>query len=75
MGQSGVFAMPVSNKYGGGDKSFQHIAQSMIELGESNNDNGLMLAAGAHIWAGIMPIQLFGSEKQKKMLFASSYHW
>ncbi|MFZ8201824.1 acyl-CoA dehydrogenase family protein [Alteromonas portus] len=69
--REGFFSLPVANEYGGKGYSFRQVADAMIKLGEQSSDGGLMLAAGAHMWAGIMPIQLFGSDHQKSFYLPS----
>lgn len=63
--EKGIFSMAAPQQFGGSDSSYYQMALKLVELGEQCSDNGLMLALGAHIWAGMKPILLFGSPQQK----------
>lgn len=64
----GLLGLTVPQKYHGAGLSFTQAAEIFAQFGICCSDNGLSLSLGAHIWAGVMPIYLFGNETQKEAL-------
>ncbi|MFF7124280.1 acyl-CoA dehydrogenase family protein [Streptomyces sp. NPDC008240] len=63
---AGVFALPVPKEYGGLGLDPLTCALALEGLGRGCRDNGLLIAAGAHLWAVELPLLLFGTEEQKR---------
>lgn len=64
--QAGILGLTVPNEFGGQGLRYMEAVDRLISIGEGCDDNGILLAIGAHLWAGIMPICLFGSPDQKR---------
>ncbi|MFF9088250.1 acyl-CoA dehydrogenase family protein [Streptomyces sp. NPDC014991] len=63
---AGVFALPVPEEYGGLGQDPLTCALALEGLGRGCRDNGLMISAGAHLWAVELPLLHYGSEEQKR---------
>lgn len=62
----GILGFPIPRRYGGSERGYMTTARALEGLGQGCRDNGLLIAAGAHIWACEIPILLFGTEAQKE---------
>ncbi|WP_370950013.1 acyl-CoA dehydrogenase family protein [Amycolatopsis sp. cg5] len=62
----GVFGLPVPVEYGGLGLDPVTCAYALEGLGRGCLDNGLLIAAGAHIWATQLPILRYGTAEQKR---------
>lgn len=62
----GILGLAVPVEYGGVGAGATTIAGALEALGYGCEDNGLMFAIGAHMWACEHPVIQFGSEQQKR---------
>jgi alkylation response protein AidB-like acyl-CoA dehydrogenase len=62
----GLTGLAVPPTYGGGGADAVGVMAALEALGYGCRDNGLIFALGAHMWAGIMPIARFGTERQRR---------
>lgn len=60
-----VMALPVATEYGGLAHSAVTCAFALEGLGYGCRDIGLLISAGAHVWAVELPIIHFGTPEQK----------
>jgi alkylation response protein AidB-like acyl-CoA dehydrogenase len=65
---AGVLGLPIPLEYGGLGLDPLTCAYAMEGLGHGCRDNGLLMSAGAHMWAAEIPIWVFGSPEQKQRL-------
>lgn len=64
----GVLGLPLPKEYGGLGHTPVSCAYAMEGIGYGCRDNGLLLSAGAHIWAVSVPVWQFGSCEQRSRL-------
>lgn len=64
----GVQGLPIPQEYGGLGCDPVTCAFALEGLGYGCRDNGLLMSAGAHVWAVELPIWIFGSPQQKERL-------
>lgn len=62
----GLFAMAVPRELGGEGFSNVEILDVLEGLGEGCTNDGLLFAAGAHLWAVIQPVVHFGTREQRE---------
>ena len=62
----GVFAMPISAKYGGLGLGLSEVIEVMEGLGYGTRDQGLLFSIHAHLWAASIPILVYGTEEQRQ---------
>lgn len=62
----GLFAMAVPPELGGDGFTNLQILEVLEGLGEGCANDGLLFAAGAHLWAVIQPLVHFGSPEQRE---------
>ncbi|MBL1211586.1 acyl-CoA dehydrogenase family protein [Geminocystis sp. GBBB08] len=62
----GIQSLIVPQKYGGQELDILSITYALESLGYAYEDNGLIFAMNAHIWACELPIITFGTEAQKQ---------
>ena len=65
-GEKGILGAHVGTEWGGGGRSALETVLLMEGVGYGTRDNGLALAIGGQIWSVVEPIEIFGSEAQKK---------
>lgn len=65
LAREGVLALPVPQRYGGLGQDPLTCCFGLEGLGYDYNDMGVMVSAGAHMWAVELPLMLFGTEQQK----------
>lgn len=63
---AGVMALPVPTEYGGFGHSALTCALALEGLGYGCRDIGLLVSAGAHVWAVEIPLQIYGTDKQRR---------
>lgn len=63
---AGVMALPVPKEYGGSGHSALTCALALEGLGYGCRDIGLLISAGAHVWAVEIPLLIFGTGKQRQ---------
>lgn len=63
---AGVMALPVPVEYGGCGRSALTCALALEGVGYGCRDIGLLISAGAHIWAVEIPLLMFGTDKQRQ---------
>ncbi|MEU7340184.1 acyl-CoA dehydrogenase family protein [Streptomyces sp. NPDC007074] len=61
-----VMALPVPREHGGLGHSALSCALALDGLGHGCRDIGLLIAAGAHMWAVALPLMKFGSPEQRR---------
>jgi L-prolyl-PCP dehydrogenase len=61
-----VMALPVSREHGGLGSSALTCAFALEGLGYSCRDIGLLISAGAHMWAVELPLMKFGTPEQQQ---------
>ena len=61
----GLTGLAVSKDYGGGGHGALTTALALEAFGRGCEDNGLVFSVAAHLLAGAVPLQLFGTEAQK----------
>ncbi|MGC7102559.1 acyl-CoA dehydrogenase family protein [Amycolatopsis lurida] len=64
----GVLGLPIPVEHGGSGHDPVTCAHALEGLGYGCRDNGLLMSAGAHLWAAAVPIWKFGSARQKQQL-------
>jgi alkylation response protein AidB-like acyl-CoA dehydrogenase len=64
LAEQSVFALPIPREYGGLAETPVTCAHALEGLGRGCRDNGLLVGAGAHIWAVELPIWKFGTQAQ-----------
>lgn len=64
LGEAGLMGLPFPEQYGGGGADAISLALAIEEISKADGSIGLTYAA--HIGLGSTPINLFGTEKQKK---------
>ncbi len=62
---AGVLRLPVSADAGGRGLGLLATIVAMETLGRHCDDLGLLFAINAHLWAGVIPIERFGTDEQK----------
>lgn len=62
----GVLGMPVPTLFGGSGRRLTDIIAVMEGLGYGSRDQGLLFSINAHLWAGCMPIVLYGTDEQRR---------
>lgn len=68
LGRSGLLGLCLPGCYGGGGKSLTQSLPVLEELGRELGFGGLVLAAGAQMWAVQAPLLRFGTSRQKEFL-------
>ena len=63
---AGVLALPLPKEYGGAERDALTCAIAMEGLGCGCRDNGLLISLGAHLWAVVLPLMVFGTDEQKR---------
>jgi alkylation response protein AidB-like acyl-CoA dehydrogenase len=66
LAEHGVLGLPVPRAYGGSEELPLTCAYAMEGLGLGCRDNGLLIGAGAHVWAVELPIWKYGDEAQRR---------
>lgn len=66
LAQAGVMALPVPKEYGGSGHSALTCALALEGLGYGCHDIGLLMSAGAHIWAVEIPLLIYGTDQQRQ---------
>src|SRR5919202_3523794 len=64
--QLGIQGLPVPEAYGGSGADATTIILALEALGYGCDDNGLIFALNAQMWACEVPLVKFGSEEQKR---------
>lgn len=62
----GLTALPAPADYGGSAGSAFQTALFFEALGRTAEDSGFVFSLGAHVFAGLMPVVIGGTEEQKK---------
>ena len=62
----GLQGLPVPERYGGSDAGATTTVLALEALGYGSDDNGLIFALNAQMWACETPLVRFGSEAQKR---------
>jgi alkylation response protein AidB-like acyl-CoA dehydrogenase len=62
----GIQGLPVPEEYGGSGANATTIVLALEALGYGCEDNGLIFALNAQMWACEVPLVRFGSEEQKR---------
>lgn len=62
----GVHGLPVAAEWGGAGAGALTTVGVLESLGHGCRDNGLLFSINAHMWTAAIPIQLFGTEEQKR---------
>jgi alkylation response protein AidB-like acyl-CoA dehydrogenase len=65
LAEAGVMALPMPTEYGGLGVSALTCSLAMEGLGYGCRDTGLLVAAGAHMWAVELPLLIYGTEEQR----------
>ena len=65
-GAFGLQGLPFSEEHGGQGASALTTVMAMEALGYGSKDNGFLFSLNAHMWAGTMPLETFGTEEQKE---------
>ena len=65
-GRFGILGLPIAAEYGGSGASVLTTLYMLEGLGYGCKDAGLIFAMNAHMWGCEIPIQIFGTESQKK---------
>ena len=65
-GEKGILGAHVDSQWGGGGRSALETVLMMEGVGYGTRDNGLTLALGGQTWSIQEPIEVFGTEAQKK---------
>lgn len=63
--EAGVLRLPVAEAVGGRGLGLLATIAAMETLGRHCDDLGLLFAINAHLWAGVIPLERFGTEDQK----------
>lgn len=66
LAEHGVLGLSVGRDHGGEGWDLVSTARAYEGLGHTLDDGGLLLAAGAHLFGVAMPMQVAGTEDQKK---------
>lgn len=62
----GFLGLPIPKQYGGSEADILTTICALEALGYASQDNGLIFALNAHLWACEIPLLTFGSEEQKQ---------
>ncbi|HEV2473100.1 MAG TPA: acyl-CoA dehydrogenase family protein, partial [Chthonomonadales bacterium] len=62
----GIPGLPIPEQYGGSGQDMTTTLYAMKALGEACEDNGLVFAMNAQMWAFQLPVLHFGTEAQKQ---------
>ncbi len=63
---NGITGLPIAEEYGGAGGSIIDCCIANEAIGEGGHDGGLVLSLGAHWVIGSKPIELHGTEEQKR---------
>lgn len=63
--EAGVLRLPVGESVGGRGLGLLATIVAMETLGRHCDDLGLLFALNAHLWAGVVPIERFGTDDQR----------
>ncbi|MCH2160388.1 MAG: acyl-CoA dehydrogenase family protein [Phycisphaerales bacterium] len=63
--QAGVMGLPLKTSSGGREAGLLGTIAAMETLGRHTDDLGLLFAINAHLWAGAIPIEQFGTDAQR----------
>lgn len=63
----GILGLPIPKQYGGSETDILTTLCALEALGYAYQDNGILFALNAHIWACEIPLLTFGTEAQKQM--------
>lgn len=63
--EAGVLRLPVGTEHGGRGVGLLATIVAMETLGRHVDDLGLLFAINAHLWAGVIPIERFGTAAQQ----------
>jgi L-prolyl-PCP dehydrogenase len=66
LAQAGIMALPVPAEYGGLGHSALTCALALEGLGYGCRDLGLLVSAGAHVWAVEIPLLIYGTDRQRR---------
>jgi L-prolyl-PCP dehydrogenase len=66
LAQAGVMALPVPAAYGGAGHPALTCALALEGLGYGCRDIGLLISAGAHVWAVEIPLLIYGTDSQRQ---------
>lgn len=62
----GLLGLPVAREWGGGGADAVTVVAALEGLGQGCRDNGLWFAINAHLWGCTIPVQIFGSDAQRR---------
>lgn len=71
LAEAGVMALPIPVEYGGKGLSALTCSLAMEGLGYGCSDTGLLVAAGAHMWAVELPLLVYGTDEQRRRYLPS----